>query len=239
MRGGKAELYEDLKRQILTLERRPDEDLEEGELGTAYGISRTPVRDVLRQLAGEGYLRIRENRGARVNSMNFATMRDFFSVAPLVYDAIARLAVENHRPAQMEALRACQLCFRKAVEDRDHVQMVIKNTLFHSIVGEMAASVYLSPSYSKLLIDHARIGHTFFRPSTPEMEQDLLASCDQHDAMIEALEQQDVGRMVALTDGHWGLCRSNMELFIAPRDRVPARAAGLGSLAPLDETVGD
>ena len=53
MKSGKTALYETLKRQILTLELPPDDDLDEARLSEEYGISRTPVRDVLRQLAGE------------------------------------------------------------------------------------------------------------------------------------------------------------------------------------------
>ncbi|QRZ16182.1 GntR family transcriptional regulator (plasmid) [Paracoccus methylovorus] len=223
MRTGKTALYEDLKHQILTLERAPDEALDEVGLGERYGISRTPVRDVLRQLAGEGYIEHRENRGARVIPMNHATMRDFFSVAPVIYEAVARLAVQNFRPEQLVALQACQARFRTAVGARDHVQMVVENTLFHSLIGEMSGSMFLSPSYSKLLIDHARIGHTFFRPTTPQMEQELHESCDQHDQMIEAIRVGDEAGMVALIYQHWGLCRSNMEMFIAPRE-LPSTA---------------
>ena len=65
MKGGKAALHETLKRQVLTLELAPDQDLDETSLSEAYGISRTPVRDVLRQLAAEGYVDIPENRSAR------------------------------------------------------------------------------------------------------------------------------------------------------------------------------
>ena len=66
MKGGKNSLYEDLKRQILTMELDPDKDLDEASLSERYGLSRTPVREIFRRLEGEGYIEIRENRGARV-----------------------------------------------------------------------------------------------------------------------------------------------------------------------------
>src|SRR5215203_4604556 len=93
MKNAKTTLYETLKRQILTLELPPDQDLDEVRLSEEYGISRTPVRDVLRQLSGEGYIDIRENRGARVIPMNHSTLRDFFLVAPMIYEAVGRLAL--------------------------------------------------------------------------------------------------------------------------------------------------
>ena len=70
VKGGKNSLYEDLKRQILTMELDPDEDLDEVSLCERYGLSRTPVREIFRRLAGEGYVDIRENSGARVVPMN-------------------------------------------------------------------------------------------------------------------------------------------------------------------------
>lgn len=225
---GKTALYDDLKHQILMLEREPDEDLDELSLSESYGISRTPVRDVLRQLAGEGYVSIRENRGARVIPMNHATMRDFFSVAPVIYEAVGRLAVQNFKPRQLLDLKACQMAFRTAREGRDSVAMVVQNNRFHSIIGEMSGSQFLTPSYSKLLIDHARIGQTFFRPETDQMDRDLAQSCDQHDQMIEAIAARDEAAMVGLIHQHWGICRSNMEMFIAPRALPSAALQGNG-----------
>jgi len=98
VKGGKDGLYEDLKRQILTMELDPDTDLDEAALCERYGLSRTPVRETFRRLAGEGYVEIRENRGTRVSPMTHATLRQFFLVAPMVYAAIGRLAVQNFRP---------------------------------------------------------------------------------------------------------------------------------------------
>lgn len=217
MKGGKTALYETLKRQILTLELAPDEDLDEVSLSEGYGISRTPVRDVLRQLAGEGYVDIRENRGARVIPMNHATLRDFFLVAPMIYEAVGRLAVQNWRPRQLVELRECQERFRAAIEQSEPEVMVMENTRFHALVGEMANSAFLKPTLSKLLIDHARIGYTFFRPTSAETEASLERSCQHHDEMIAALAERDEAAFVRLVFDHWSLSRWNMEAFISPK----------------------
>lgn len=217
---GKASLYETLKRQILTLELPPDYDLDEVKLSEEYGISRTPVRDVLRQLAGEGYVEIRENRGARVIPMNHATLRDFFLVAPMIYEAVGRLAVQNFRPSQMTQLKECQERFKSAVSRRDPDTMAVENNAFHAIIGEMANNAFLKPSLNKLLIDHARIGHTFFRPINDDMEESLERSCEHHDEMIQAIAERDEATMVRLSFEHWELSRKNMEMFIAPKNLV-------------------
>ncbi|MEZ5479707.1 MAG: GntR family transcriptional regulator [Thiolinea sp.] len=50
----KNALYNDLKRQILTMELEPGSALDETRLSEEYEISRTPLREVFRRLAGEG-----------------------------------------------------------------------------------------------------------------------------------------------------------------------------------------
>jgi DNA-binding GntR family transcriptional regulator len=217
-KGGKTALYETLKRNILTLELAPDQDIDEASLSEAYGISRTPIRDVLRQLAGEGYVDIRENRGARVIPMNLATLRDFFLVAPMIYEAVGRLAVQNFRPVQLSQLKDCQERFRSAVKARESETMNLENNRFHEIIGDMANSAFLKPSLRKLLIDHARIGHTFFRPTNARMESNLLTACKHHDQFIEAIAQRDETAMVRLVFEHWELSRQNMEMFVAPKE---------------------
>jgi DNA-binding GntR family transcriptional regulator len=217
MKGGKSALAETLKRQILTLELQPDHDLDEVQLSEEYGISRTPVRDVLRRLAGEGYVEIRENRGARVIPMNHATLRDFFLVAPLIYEAVGRLAVQNFRAGQMGELKDCQKRFRAAIAAGDAEAMVVEDNAFHALIGAMAHSAFLQPSLNKLLIDHARIGHTFFRPRNDDMRSNLATACDHHDQFIVAIGERDEAAIVRLVREHWELSRLDMEMFIAPK----------------------
>ncbi|EPM48650.1 GntR family transcriptional regulator [Pseudomonas syringae] len=223
MKNGKTALYEDLKRQILTMELDPDEALDEVVLCERYGLSRTPVREVFRRLAGEGYVDIRENRGTRVIPMNHQTLRNFFQVAPMMYAAIGRLAVHNYKHRQLVELKETQYRYCKAVEARDATAMVVENSRFHAIVGEMAGNQYLQPSLERLQIDHARIGHTFFRPRNEGMENDLQKSSRHHDLFIEALERRDEEAFVSLVFEHWEPSRKNMEIYIAPQGIKPDR----------------
>lgn len=217
MRTGKVALYEDLKRHILTMELDPDELLDEAALTAQYGLSRTPVREVFQRLAGEGYLEIVEKRGVRVILMSHSTLRNFFLVAPMIYAATGRLAVQHYKPAQLKALKETQKRFRKAVQTRDAEALALENNRFHEIMGEMAANPYLQPSLGRLLIDHCRIGHTFFRPQNEDMERRLQLAADHHDAFIAAIEARDEQAVVDLVFEHWELSRENMEIFIAPQ----------------------
>ncbi|MEM9854042.1 MAG: GntR family transcriptional regulator, partial [Pseudomonadota bacterium] len=79
-----------LRQKILALELAPGAELDEASLCEAHGLSRTPLREVLQRLAGEGFVTLTAHRGATVASMDLARMRTFFQTAPMVYAGIAR-----------------------------------------------------------------------------------------------------------------------------------------------------
>ena len=53
-----------LRQQILSLTLEPGSNLDETKLGLEFGISRTPLREILQKLAGEGYVDLTQNKSA-------------------------------------------------------------------------------------------------------------------------------------------------------------------------------
>ena len=212
----KATLYSRLKKAIMTLELRPGADLDEAGLSEDSGLSRTPLREVLRQLAGEGYVDLRENRGARVSEMSHMTLRDFFLAAPMIYGAVMQLAAKHATEAQIVELKEAQEAFKAALHSGSGADRAMANNRFHEITGAMADNIYLLPSFQRLLIDHARIGMTFYRPQDARMAENLGEASDQHDAIIAAIEAGDEATAGQLAIDHWNLSRDQIELFVMP-----------------------
>lgn len=213
----KQQMVAHLKREILTCARPAGADLDEAALSTAFDLSRTPVRDVLRELESLGYVTLRANRGAAVADLSPAKLRDFFLAAPMIYGAILRLAARNAQTDQIDALVAAQDQFRQALRTGGAAETALANVRFHEITGEMAANAYLLPSFGRLLIDHARIGVTFYRPRSDAMAKNLSIASDQHDQIIDALRDADEARAAELAIAHWDLSRGQMELFVMPQ----------------------
>lgn len=222
----KSRAFETLKQRVLTLDLTPGSTLDETRLAEQYGLSRTPLREVLQRLAGEGYLSLENNRGATVSSMDMITMRSFFQSAPMIYAAIARLATEQATPKQILALKKTQSKFRQAVSANAVGDMVIHNHRFHEITGEMAATKYLSPSLGRLLIDHTRMSHRFYATEHDTSRQRVIEACEQHDAMIDSIENREAAKTVELTLQHWELSRSDMGKYVTP-DPLPNDTAGI------------
>ncbi len=218
--NSKDTLYQDLKKRILTLDLEPGTDLDEVKISGEYGLSRTPVREVFRRLAGEGYIEITNNKGASVSSMNHKTLRDFYLVAPLIYSTIGRLAVKNATEEQIKELKVAQSKFKQAVKANNPDKMAFYNDCFHSITGDMADNKYIQPSLQRLLIDHARIAQTFYRPKDAQMKKYLDKAVKQHDQIIAAIEAGNEEKAATVSLEHWELSRKRMEMFVIP-DALP------------------
>ncbi len=212
----KTAACEDLRRSILLQEIAPGTPLDEAALCARYGMSRTPLREVMQQLAGEGYVVQRQKRGAQVSDMSHKTLRDFFLAAPMIYAAVLQLATANATAAQLRALKAAQQDFRDALDGGDVAERTLANDRFHRVTGDMADNLYLLPSFYRLLIDHARIGMTFFHSRSAERAETLAASARQHDAMIAAIEDRDPTAATQLAQAHWALSRHEIEQFVMP-----------------------
>lgn len=211
----KAALGEALRRRILTMQIAPGAVLDEVALSEEFGLSRPPVRELMRQMAGEGYIELEANRAARVTAMNYNALRDFFLVAPMIYIATTRLAAEVASRADVDRLEAVQKRFRQAAADKDVDARIFSNNEFHLEIGRIARNEYLMPSLTRLLIDHGRIGRTFFR-NDPAAREQLDVAADQHDEIIDAIARHDPEEGARLTRAHLELSRRNMAAYAAP-----------------------
>lgn len=216
----KTHCLEDLRMRILCQEIAPGSDLDEAALCDQYGLSRTPMREIFQRLGGEGYLKLEQNRGPKVASMDLSVMRMFFQTAPMIYANTARLAAENRRSDEIPALRAIQEEFREATQAGDARQASLLNHRFHHQMGVMAHNPYLLPSLNRMLIDHTRLSQTFYRPASDDEAARVTKAITHHDQMIDAIEARDGDGIVELTIDHWNLSRDRLERFVSP-DPLP------------------
>ncbi|STZ75892.1 GntR family transcriptional regulator [Bergeriella denitrificans] len=210
-------MAETLRRRILAMELKPGAVVDEIKLGEEFGISRSPVRELIRQMAAEGYLELEENRAARVSGMGYDALRNFFLAAPLLYAVTVRLAAENASATEIAALKDIQLEVAKAAREGDTEGSVYHNNRFHSAIGKMAHNPYLIPSMERVLIDHARLGKLFYhREAGADMQQDAYKAVAQHDEIIEAIERRDGDAAVLLMREHMELSRRRMAEYVVP-----------------------
>ena len=212
----KDQIMETIKREILMLTLAPGMPLDEASLSAQFQISRTPLRDILQRLAGEGYVIITQNKGAMVAPMDPKSMRNFFMTAPMIYATISRLAAQNATTKDIARLSETQRHFKEAVKAQSVEQLVYYNDQFHYQIGEMADNDYLMPSLQRLLMEHARIGQTFWQSDNQTQSHAIQEAARHHDAFIDIFAAHDEEEAVRLTLDHWALSKANMDDYIRP-----------------------
>ncbi len=213
----KAVLGDALRRRILSMELAPGAVVDELALCDEFGLSRPPVRELLRQIAAEGYIELEANRAPRVAAMSHDSLHAFFLAAPLIYTP-----PRNWRPPMPAKRRSRRSRRSRKISARPSKRSMWKTassttTPSHLEIGRMAHNDYLMPSLRRLLIDHARLGKIFYRhPTTDDMQRDLELACDQHDQIVDAIQRRDPDAAADIVRAHFELSRRRMAEYAAP-----------------------
>jgi len=217
----KSAFYREICRRIVSLELKPDAVLDEVVLSEEFGLSRPPIREIMRQLAAEGYIELEANRPARVASMNYQSLRSFYLAAPFIYIATTQLAALHATEHEITELKKIQQQFCQAIVNCDSDARNVHNQRFHQAIGEMAHNNYLLPSLNRILIDHARIGKIFYRyPASLESTHNWDEAVHHHEQMIAAIESHDTKGIEHIVTAHFELSRQLLVDFVTPPDRI-------------------
>lgn len=99
-----ADIYREIKRRILFLEYGPGQILNEHTLAAEFGVSRTPMREVLYRLAWEQLARIIPRTGTMVSPIEFETMMHAYQARLGIEGEVGRLCAELATDDHLAAL---------------------------------------------------------------------------------------------------------------------------------------
>ena len=122
-----------LEEAILDGELKPGERLRAEALAQRFGTSRTPIREALLQLEGQGLVEVEPNRGAVVRTFDRDDVLDLYEIRALLEPAAAARAAHRISADGVERLGA--LCADASVEEQ-----IVANEAFHRIIVEAAGS---------------------------------------------------------------------------------------------------
>lgn len=127
--------YERLQDAIRHANLQPGEPLSETRISRALGISRTPVREALQQLAQEGLVQIIPGRAVTVAAPSMQEVLDAVHVRQLLEPELVRLAAELLPPEAMEILQAVMQEMEQAALTGDRVAWTKADSLFHETLS--------------------------------------------------------------------------------------------------------
>lgn len=214
------ELSASIEEMIAVGELKPGQHLDETELSRHFGVSRTPIREALIQLASVGIVVIRPRRGAVVAQVGATQLVEMFEVMAELEALCGRLAARRMSAAEHEALRAAHEACRQASEAEDPDAYYYKNEEFHY-------QIYLG-SHNAFLADQARALHRRLRPYRRlqlRVRDRVSTSWEEHDGVVRAIIAGDGDRTAELLREHITVQGKRFADLMASLSRLAARAA--------------
>jgi len=171
---------------ILSGEFAPGYRLDEQLLAQRYNVSRTPVREALRQLATTGLIEIRPRRGAVVTRVTPAQLEELFIAMGEMEATCARLAAMSMLPTERRRLQALHDRMASAERQKDAKAFADDNHLFHALIYVGSHNRFIEETAAAL-----RRRLSPFRRAQFQLEGRPPRSFAEHDAVVSAIISGD------------------------------------------------
>jgi GntR family transcriptional regulator, trigonelline degradation regulator len=181
----REQVLELLRREIVELRLRPGQRLVERELIERIGVSRTTIREALRQLAAEGLVTTIPQKGAIVAVPSAREAAEVYEVRALLEGAAAKAFAQNASEAQVHALRqAFEAVADRASSVEDGAFLGAKNC-FYEVLFEGAGN-----STIRTILESLQARVAVLRATTVAVPGRPRVSVDEIRAIVEALERR-------------------------------------------------
>ena len=181
-----ATLREQIEEMIAVGTLKPGQHLDETELAARFGVSRTPIRETLIQLASMGLVVIRPRRGAIVAELGPQQLVEMFEVMSELEATCGRLAARRMTREEQQALLAAHQACEDALDAQEPDAYYYKNEVFHEAI--------YAGTHNQFLIEQTRNLYRRLRPYRRlqlRVRNRLANSYNEHDAVVQAIVSGD------------------------------------------------
>ena len=186
-----------LRDMMMTGKLKEGDKVNENELCSTMGISKTPLREALRVLSVEGLIKLVPNRGAFVTQPTYEEIEEMFDVMSLLEGFCASEACEKMRSQDFTHLEKLHSQLEKHYELRDQEGYIRINNQYHSFLQEMAGNRILNQ-----IINGLRKKILLYRFQSLSAPERFESSIREHRNLLEALRQRDSPRANLLMQAH-------------------------------------
>ena len=204
--------------------------LREERVASRLGVSRTPVREAIRRLAAEGWVRIVPNQGAYVYEWSKHDVEEVFALRAMLEGHAAECAARNATTLQIDELfqlsqGASAVLPAKNVEDIERIAEF--NDRFHKLVLEASGQRRTAAAVFHL-VELPITLRNFHQFTAAEMER----SISQHHAIVDAIAAGDAQWAGAIMRAHvlGGKALFMERMETAPTEDTPMKNGGANVL---------
>ena len=198
--------YEAVLGLILSGEARPGDLVNERQIAETLSMSRTPVRDALLMLEGEGLLVRQGKRGMQVKQTRIEDYLEALQVRMLLEPEVSRMAAGNVPAAELDSLQALLEALLDTKQNRGDVDRALVRSVderLHGLIADASGNQRLSSIIRTL----RRQTQIFDLRSVPERFED---TCREHLEIVAALREKDGQRAAGSMSRHLERVRASI-----------------------------
>lgn len=222
-------LREAIEEEITTGRLLPGSRLDEAELAKRFNVSRTPIREALNLLLGEGLIEARPRRGAVVTRVPPQRLIEMFEVMAELEVMCAQLAARRMSEGELAAIESAHAACQGAVAARDADAYFYANERFHYAI--------YTASHNGFLFEQAAALQRKLRPYRRlqlRVRNRIQRSFDEHQAIVDALREGTAEQLVTSVRNHILVQGERFADLVSSLSRLDASGAEVDrTLAPI------
>ncbi|MEM8659632.1 MAG: GntR family transcriptional regulator [Pseudomonadota bacterium] len=199
---------------ILSGEFQPGEGLNEQALADRYGVSRTPIREALRILTADGLVEQQPRKRARVAALPLGRVLEYMEALAEIEASCTRLAVRRMTPMERAGLGEIHEQFCSLLEQNpdNFLEIANYNVRFHQHL--------VNGCHNQAMIEFANRAASrvlYYRAQQARQAGRLRMSSKEHEAILQAVMNDDEELAYTLMRGHFEVVKSNVSFLVSNR----------------------
>jgi len=197
-------IFEKIREDILIGKYVSGEKIVEAKLAEEFGVSRTPVREALKQLELDGLVDNIPNRGVLVKGISKQDIDDIFTIRIAIEGIAVKWAIERMEESDLEKMKEIFELMEFYTFKKDLDKIAELNTKFHEVIYNATKSRYL---------EHVLTDFQFFMKTTRykslRAPGRMESTLEEHREVLEAFANKDIDRAAKAIREHVNNSREN------------------------------
>jgi DNA-binding GntR family transcriptional regulator len=209
----RRQVYDELKKLILSGALRPGERLHERDLTKQLGVSRTPLREALNQLASDGLVVNRPQRGHFVQAYDAKTVDDLYGLRALLEGHAIELAMERIKAEDKKEFAKLKTLLKRYNGRKEQSSDEIRDSfLVHDLIARVARDQFLHETLTRL---YERL--QLFVWLDAIYEDDVSLTRKEHFELIDLILSGDKRRAIKHVEEHVRRSHDNVRRALLKR----------------------
>lgn len=195
-------VYEYISKGIQEGTLKPNDKLNEQEISDRLGISRTPIREALIQLAADGLLESIPHRGFRVKPLSLKEVTELYIIIGNLDSLAANLALYNLSEEDINQMEGLKEEMDEAIKKEEYDRYYKLQIEFHDVYINKCNNEELIRILNQLRMRFIR--QSYSNIDKEELLKVLLETNEQHGVIIDLIKARDSKRLENyIKEVHW------------------------------------